>query len=85
MVMNHQLAKPVLVSSAEFLAQPLVYLARVKESGETLIVTEQGRPTVEIKQYTKDVRSPLERLRGSVITYENPFTPVSDDDWLALS
>ena len=47
-------------------------------------MTDKGRPTIEVRRYKGDQRSPLERLRGSVIELADPFEPVGEEDWEAL-
>ncbi|MDO9319338.1 MAG: type II toxin-antitoxin system prevent-host-death family antitoxin [Gammaproteobacteria bacterium] len=73
-----------LVSKSLFKAKALDYLRRVEATGEAVVVTDNGRPTVEIRRYRSDTRSPLERLRGSVVAYHEPFESVSEGEWEAL-
>lgn len=47
-----------------------------------VIVTDKGRPAIEARRYKADQRSPLERLRGSVIELNDPFEPVDEEDWV---
>jgi antitoxin (DNA-binding transcriptional repressor) of toxin-antitoxin stability system len=56
-------------------------LRQVEKTGESLIVTDHGRPTVELRRYTPPDSDPLERLRGGVRRYDGPCEPVSEDDW----
>jgi hypothetical protein len=48
-----------------------------------LIVTDHGRPTLELRPYRDNARDPLELLRGSLLRYDNPTDPVGEDDWEA--
>jgi hypothetical protein len=48
-----------------------------------LIVTDHGKPALEVRPYRGVERSPLDVLRGSVVRYDNPTTPVGEDDWEA--
>jgi prevent-host-death family protein len=73
------------VSMSEFQARARELLREVEESGQTIVVTEGGKPVVEIRPVSKPGKDPLELLRGSVLFYERPFDPVGDDDWEALS
>lgn len=66
---------PTRVSRYEFQAKALEYLRHVEATGETVVVTDNGRPTVELRRFRKDRRCPLERLRGSVVEYRGPFEP----------
>ncbi len=49
-----------------------------------MIVTDHGRPSLEVRPYKVKKRSPLEVLRGSVIAYKQPFDPAGEDEWEAL-
>lgn len=72
------------VSKSQFKARALEIFRQVEASGESVIVTDKGRPAIEIRRFKKDERSPLERLRGSVIELTDPFEPVAEEDWEAL-
>ena len=72
------------VSKSQFKARALEIFRQVEASGESIIVTDKGRPAIEVRRFKKDKRSPLERLRGSVIELTDPFEPVAEDDWEAL-
>ncbi|WP_404418119.1 hypothetical protein [Marinospirillum sp.] len=44
----------------------------------------RNRQPIENTQHNRDHRSPLEKLRGSVLEFKNPTDPVGVDDWEAL-
>ena len=69
------------VSKSQFKAKALEFFRQVEASGEPIVITDNGRPTLEIRRYQQRTQDPLEILRGSVLRYENPTEPVSDDDW----
>ena len=73
------------ISKSEFKAKALEYFRQVESSGTSLIVTDHGKPSIEIRPYHGTERSPLEILAGSVLEYVNPTEPVGEDDWEALS
>lgn len=73
------------VSKSQFKAKALEFFRQVEASGTPIIVTDNGRPAIEVRRYIADERPPLERLRGSVIELTDPFDPVGEDDWAALS
>ena len=73
------------INKTEFKATALEYLRQVENSGEQLIVTDHGQPTIEVRRYRGDNRSPLELLRDSVKHYQAPCEPIADQDWEALS
>lgn len=69
------------VSKSEFKAKALEYFRQVESSGQSVIVTDHGMPTVEVRPYHSSERKPLEILRGSVVRYVNPMDPVDEDEW----
>ena len=73
------------VSKTQFKAKALELFRQVEASGKHVIVTDNGRPAIEVRRYRADERTPLERLRGSVIELVDPFDPVGEDDWEALT
>lgn len=72
------------VSKSAFKARALEYFRKIEASGGTIIVTDKGRPVIEVRRYRSDDRPPLERLQGSVVEFSEPFEPVAQDDWEAL-
>jgi PHD/YefM family antitoxin component YafN of YafNO toxin-antitoxin module len=72
------------VSKSQFKAKALEFFRQIEASGEPVIVTDKGRPAIEVRRYKADERSPLERLRGSVIELRDPFEAAGEDDWEAL-
>lgn len=72
------------VSKSQFKARALEFFRQVEATGETVIVTDKGEPVVELRRYRSDKRSPLERLKGTVIEYMAPMEPVGAEDWDAL-
>lgn len=72
------------VSKSQFKARALEYLRQVEATGETVVITDNGRPTVELRPFRSDQRTPLERLRGSVVEYKAPTEPVGESDWELL-
>jgi PHD/YefM family antitoxin component YafN of YafNO toxin-antitoxin module len=67
------------VSKAQFKAKALELFRQVEATGAPVIVTDKGRPAIEVRRYRTDQRSPLERLQGSVIELIDPFEPVWED------
>lgn len=72
------------VTKSRFKAQALEYFRRVEASGQSVVITDRGKPTIEVRRYRHPQRTPLERLRGSVIELERATEPVADDDWEAV-
>ena len=79
-------AAPRQVSKSQFKAQALALFREIETSGEPLVITDHGRPALEVRPY-QPLRShgddPLEALRGSVTHYDHPFEPVAESDWKA--
>ena len=71
------------VSKSEFKAKALEYFRQIEASGESVIVTDHGKPALEVRPYRGEDRHPLDILRGSVVCYENPTLPVAENDWKA--
>jgi len=72
------------VSKSAFKARALELLREVEQSGEPLIVTDRGKPVIEVRPVAKKSDDPFAKLRGSVLYYERPFDPVGEEDWEAL-
>lgn len=70
------------VSKTEFKAKALEYFRQVEASGESVVVTDHGKPTLEVRPFREADRKPLDILAGSVLRYEDPTEPV-DVDWEA--
>ena len=66
-------------SKSEFKHKALKMMRSVQETGRPVIITDHGKPVLELKPYVPE-GLPLERLKGSVIEYIGPCDPVADDD-----
>lgn len=71
------------VSKSEFKAKAFEFLREVESSGKSLILTDRGRPTLELRPYQTDARDPLAILRGSLLRYHHLMDPVAEHDWEA--
>ncbi|PCJ24467.1 MAG: prevent-host-death protein [SAR86 cluster bacterium] len=69
------------ISKTEFKAHALEVLRNIEQSGESRIITDRGKPTLEIRKLRKQKASPLELLKGTIVKYEDATAPVADDDW----
>jgi antitoxin (DNA-binding transcriptional repressor) of toxin-antitoxin stability system len=78
---------PQQISKSRFKAQALELFRQVEASGEPLVITDHGRPTLEVRPYrpARPDANPLEELRGSVLRFDDPFVPVGENDWEALA
>lgn len=72
------------VSKTAFKAKALEYFRQVESTGTPVVVTDHGRPALEVRPYRLEGRDPRDVLRGSVIKYVGPTQPVGEDDWEAL-
>lgn len=75
------------VSKSQFKAKALEYFRQVEASGEPIVITDHGKPTLELRPVKKaaEKQDPFEMLKGSVLWYERPFDPAVDpDEWDAL-
>jgi len=69
------------ISKTEFKAHALEVLREIEKSGKSRIITDHGRPTIEIKKLRQRKESPLEVLKGTVLEYDTFDQPVGADDW----
>ena len=69
------------ISKTEFKAHALEVLREIERSGKSRIITDHGKPTVEIRKLRQKKQSPLEILKGTVLMYKAFDEPVDVDDW----
>lgn len=72
------------ISKSQFKAKALELFREIESTGEGLVVTDHGRPALEVRPYRSKEREPLAVLRNSVITYADPTEPVGEDMWEAV-
>lgn len=72
------------VSKSKFKAKALEYFRQVEATGEPLVITDNGKATLEIRRINSAKYDPREALRGSLLRYDDPFEPVGVEDWDAL-
>ncbi len=72
------------ISKSEFKAKALEFFRQVEFSGESLIVTDHGKPSIEVRRYRQTEHSQLELLKGSVTEYIDPTKPIGESDWDVL-
>lgn len=70
-----------LISKTEFKAHAHEVLREIENSGQPRVITDHGKPTLEIRKLRQTEIPPLELLRGTVVKYEQATQPVSDEDW----
>lgn len=72
------------VSKSRFKAQALEIFRRIESTGEPVIVTDRGEPTLVVRKYVEQGKDARARLKGSVLRYDEPLEPVDADDWEVL-
>jgi antitoxin (DNA-binding transcriptional repressor) of toxin-antitoxin stability system len=73
-----------IVSKSQFKPRALEYFRLIEESGETMIITDRGKPVLKLMPYTDNSEDRLKVLRNSVLQYDDPTQPVALEDWKAL-
>jgi prevent-host-death family protein len=73
------------VSKAKFKAQALAYFRQVEKTKKPLVITDRGRPVLQLMPYIEDPEAGLKELRGTVVQYDDPTEPVGVEDWDALA
>ena len=69
------------ISKSQFKARALEFFREVESTGETVIITDHGKPTLQLSRLQADGGEALAQLRGSVLRYDRPADPVGEDDW----
>jgi antitoxin (DNA-binding transcriptional repressor) of toxin-antitoxin stability system len=70
-----------LVSKSEFEAKVLELFRQVECSGVSVIVTDGGKPVLEVRPYRRVYRNALHAQRGTLLRYDNPTTSISENEW----
>ncbi|NKJ45488.1 prevent-host-death protein [Burkholderia sp. SG-MS1] len=58
------------VSKAIFKSRACELFRQVESLGETVVVTDRGQPTIEIRPYRSTPGNPLELLRASIVHFD---------------
>ena len=69
------------ISKTEFKAHALEVLREIEQSGKSRIITDHGKPTIEVKKLRQRKESPLEILKDTVLELDAFDQPVAADDW----
>jgi prevent-host-death family protein len=72
------------IKASEFKAKCLQLMDEVNASGETLTVTKNGKPVVEVRPVVRKRRSLLGLHKGLGETRGDIISPVLEDDWEAF-
>ena len=63
------------LSKAIFKSRVCELFRQVEMLGETVVVTDRGQPTIEIRPYRSKQENPLELLRASIVHFNMKHTP----------
>lgn len=69
------------ISKTEFKAHALEVFRDIEQSGKPRIITDRGRPTLEIRKVRQHYMAPLDVLKGTVVKFDAATAPVAEDDW----
>jgi len=69
------------ISKTELKAHALEVFREIEKSGKSRVITDRGRPTLEIRKLRQQQMEPLEVLKGTVVKFEAATAPVVEDDW----
>jgi prevent-host-death family protein len=72
------------ISKSKFKGRALEYCRQVQKTGKEIVLTEHGRPVLKLVPYIEGTRATMEKLRNSVLLYNDPPEPVGPEDWAAL-
>ena len=64
------------VSKAIFKSKACELFRQVEMRGETIVVTDRGHPTIEIRPYRDKKEDPLEVLRASIVHFDMKRSPL---------
>ena len=82
--MTMAMMMPTQISKSQFKAKALELFRQIESSGESVIVTDNGRPSIEVRPFRTALPTVFEQLRGTVLFYHDPTLPVGEDDWDVL-
>jgi antitoxin (DNA-binding transcriptional repressor) of toxin-antitoxin stability system len=71
------------IAKSTFKTKALAIFRHVEQTGEPVIVTDHGKPTIEIRRAPSEKVDALAALRGTALEYVSPTEPVGDTDWEA--
>jgi len=71
------------ISKSQFKPKALEIMRRIEKTGQAIIITDHGKPTLELRPYSADKvkQDPMIYLQNSVLEYIDPTEPVSAEDW----
>ena len=73
------------VSKSKFKAHALEIFRHVELTGEPVIITDHGTPSLIVRRYERPQADVRDKLKGSVLRYDAPLEPVAEDEWDVLT
>ena len=71
-----------LFTRIEFRARARELFRHIEATAESIVVTDHGESVLEIRPCRDGMkRDPLDVLRGSVLRFDHPLSPVGADAW----
>lgn len=71
------------LSKSQFKPKALEIMRSVEQGKGSVVITDHGKPVLELRPYDDNEVDPKQCLAGSVVEYVDPLGPVSDNDWEA--
>jgi antitoxin (DNA-binding transcriptional repressor) of toxin-antitoxin stability system len=72
------------ISKSQFKAKALEIFRQIEATGEPVVITDHGKPTIDIRRHQIGTSGPLALLKGSAVEYIDPTEPVGAESWEAL-
>jgi len=79
--LGHRMSR--VMKASEFKAKCLALIDQVADTGDSIVITKNGKPLVELVAHRTPKRSPLGVWKGKVIIKGDIISPV-DVEWEAL-
>ena len=73
------------ISKSKFKAHALEIFRQVEMTGEPVIITDHGTPSLIVRKYEVQIANVRDMLKGSILRYDSPFEPVGVEDWEGLA
>ncbi|WP_349435251.1 type II toxin-antitoxin system Phd/YefM family antitoxin [Pararhizobium sp. A13] len=76
------------IGAAEFKAKCLNLIDQMADDGESIVITKRGKPVAVLSPLPDAAghASIIGAMKGSVLTYEDPFSPViAPSEWDAAN
>jgi prevent-host-death family protein len=68
------------VNKTNFKVNAFEIMREVQRTKKSVIISERGKPVLEIKPFQEKKKDYFEKLKGSVVDFTDPDKPAFDDD-----